>query len=158
MPAPAGPFPSFPDMTILDRLSGRGLATASAEETEAIGVELANTLPENCALALSGDLGSGKTTLVRGIALGLGIRVPVTSPTYNIYTLYQGTRQLLHMDAYRISGAHDLDSLTIEEFLRPPFLIAAEWPENIPGFFGDYITFRMEMELLADHRHGLRIL
>lgn len=144
-------------MTILDRLR-EGLTTASAEETETIGAELAGALPDNAALALAGDLGSGKTTLVRGLARGLGIRAAVTSPTYNIYTLYRGSRQLLHMDAYRISGAHALDSLTIEEFLSPPFLIAVEWPENIPGFFADYRTFRIEMELLPDHRHAIRLM
>lgn len=144
-------------MTILDKLR-EGLTTASAEETESIGAELAAALPDNAAVALAGDLGSGKTTLVRGLARGLGIRAAVTSPTYNIYSLYKGSRQLLHMDAYRISGVHALDSLTIEEFLSPPFLIAVEWPENIPGFFADYATFRIEMELLPDHRHAIRLL
>lgn len=144
-------------MDVLDELKG-GLTTGSPEETEALGARLAMALPENSAVALSGDLGSGKTTLVRGMARGLGISHAVTSPTYTIYTCYAGERQLLHMDAYRLGDAHELESLTIEEFLQPPYLIAVEWPENIPGFFADYPTIRLQLELLPDHRHSIRLL
>jgi tRNA threonylcarbamoyladenosine biosynthesis protein TsaE len=143
-------------MDVLEELKN-GVITASPEETEALGARLAVALPENSAVALSGDLGSGKTTLVRGIARGLGISHAVTSPTYTIYTAYAGERQLLHMDAYRLSDAHELDSLTIEEFLKPPYLIAVEWPGHIPGFFEDYPTTRLSLELLPDHRHRIAI-
>ncbi|NDV63462.1 tRNA (adenosine(37)-N6)-threonylcarbamoyltransferase complex ATPase subunit type 1 TsaE [Puniceicoccales bacterium CK1056] len=143
-------------MSILEELKA-GICTGSAEETEALGARLAQALPDDVALALSGDLGSGKTTLVRGIAHGLGIRKSVTSPTYNIYTIYQGRRQLVHMDAYRLSDAHELDTLSIAEFLASPFLIAVEWPEHIPGFFEDYPCYSIELKLLEDHRHHLKL-
>jgi len=143
-------------MSILDELSA-GMVTSSAAETEVLGMRLAAVLPENSALALSGELGTGKTTLVRGIARGLGITASVTSPTYTIYTIYKGTRHLVHMDAFRLSSAHDLDSLTLDEFLVPPFLLVVEWPEHIPGFFADYPTCRLQLSIGPDHRHHIRI-
>lgn len=143
-------------MTIFDELRD-GLVTRSPEETESVGTRLAEALPDNTALALSGDLGSGKTTLVRGLARGLGITGNVTSPTYTIYTVYQGRRQLLHLDAYRLSDAAELDSLTIDEFLNPPFLLVVEWPENIPAFLEDYPACWLELSILLDHGHRLRL-
>ncbi|MEX0331785.1 MAG: tRNA (adenosine(37)-N6)-threonylcarbamoyltransferase complex ATPase subunit type 1 TsaE [Puniceicoccaceae bacterium] len=144
-------------MDILDELK-EGIVTASAEETEAVGARLAAAVVDNSTIALSGDLGAGKTTLARGIARGLEITADVTSPTYTIYTTYQGTRQLVHMDAYRLSDAHELDSLTIEEFLKPPWLIVVEWPEHVPGFFEDKDTLRIKIEILPDHSHRIHII
>ena len=109
-------------------------------------------------IALTGQLGTGKTTLTQGICQGLSVEEYVTSPTYTIYTIYQGDRQLLHMDAYRLHDAHELDSLTIDEFLKPPFLIAVEWPENIEGFFGDYFSRWIQFKVLADHRHNIQLI
>lgn len=143
-------------MGILDELKA-GIHTASAEETEAVGVRLALALPDNVALALSGDLGSGKTTLVRGIACGLDVRRAVTSPTYNIYTIYRGSRQLVHVDAYRLQDALALDSLCIEEFLTPPFLIVVEWPEHIPGFLENFRVYPLQLTLMPDHQHEIRL-
>jgi tRNA threonylcarbamoyladenosine biosynthesis protein TsaE len=143
-------------MDILIQLES-GVTTHSPEETEELGSQLATALPENCAVALTGNLGTGKTTLVRGMARGLGIGKAVTSPTYNIYTIYEGERQLLHMDAYRLGDSHDLDSLSIEEFLKPPFLIAVEWPEHIAGFLEDYPTYSIELALLPDHGHNFKL-
>lgn len=143
-------------MDVFEQLR-QGWISGSPEETERIGALLSAGLPQNTAIALSGDLGSGKTTFVRGLARGLGITATVTSPTYNIYTTYQGRLQLLHMDAYRLHDAHELDSLTIDEFLKPPYLIAVEWPENIHGFFEDYPSVWIRFEVLPDHRHSIRM-
>ena len=143
-------------MDILSELR-KGVLSASAEETESLGARLSAALPDDVALALSGQLGTGKTTLVRGIARGLGINGSVTSPTYNIYTIYQGMRQLVHMDAYRLGNAHDLDSLAIGELLRSPFLVVVEWPEHVPGFFEDYPTWRLQLSIDPDHRHRIRL-
>jgi tRNA threonylcarbamoyladenosine biosynthesis protein TsaE len=143
-------------MDILEELK-RGIITASAEETEAIGLRLARVIGIDTALALSGDLGSGKTTFIRGLARGLGITADVTSPTYTIYTIYQGDRQLLHMDAYRLTNAHQLHSLAIDEFLKSPYLIAVEWPDNIPSFFDDYTSLFLKMEILPDHSHRITL-
>jgi tRNA threonylcarbamoyladenosine biosynthesis protein TsaE len=142
-------------MTILDELAA-GVICDTPESTELIGARLAAALPHNVAVALSGDLGAGKTTLVRGMARGLGIQGSVTSPTYTIYTIHSGDRQLLHMDAYRLGNAGELESLALDEFLKPPYLIAVEWPEHIPAFFEDYTTYWFKLTILPDHRHRIQ--
>jgi len=144
-------------MTILDELRA-GLVTASAEETEDIGRRLAEALPADSILALSGDLGTGKTTLVRGLARGLGITASITSPTYNIYSIHEGTRQLVHMDAYRLDSSEDLDPLMLEEFLRSPFLIALEWPEKVPDFLHEYPRRTLFLEIDRDGHHRIRLM
>lgn len=143
-------------MTILDELK-RGIITRSPEETESVGARLAAALPDNAALALAGDLGAGKTTLTRGIARGLGIHRAVTSPTYTICTTYQGQRQLVHMDAYRLGSARDLDAIDIEDTLQPPFLLVVEWPGNIEGFLDAYPLYWLELSITPDHAHLIRL-
>jgi tRNA threonylcarbamoyladenosine biosynthesis protein TsaE len=144
-------------MTIFDELKS-GILSASPAETEDVGARLAAATPADTALALHGDLGAGKTTLVRGIARGLGVAGAVTSPTYNIYTLYQGSsRQLLHVDAYRLHDARDLDNLALEDFLLPPFLIAVEWPGHVRGFLGGFPTRHIRLLITPDHRHLIRL-
>jgi tRNA threonylcarbamoyladenosine biosynthesis protein TsaE len=118
---------------ILDRLR-RGVETRSAKETQALARELADILPPDATLAMHGDLGSGKTTFVAGLAGAWGIAGPVTSPTFNLFSLYKGKRMLVHLDAYRLRGERDMDALMIEEFLRSPWCMAIEWPENIDGW------------------------
>ncbi len=119
------------DTSILDRLR-QGLCSSSAQETAAIAAELAAALPPDCTLALHGDLGCGKTTFVAGLAKGLGIAAPVTSPSYNLMSLHKGSeRMLAHLDAYRLQSAADMDALMLEEFLHSPYCIALEWPERV---------------------------
>lgn len=120
-------------MSIFDELK-QGVATHSADETRALARRLAHALPPDSVLALHGDLGSGKTTFVGGLAAGWGIAGPVTSPTYNLFTLHRGERLLAHLDAYRLSRARDMDALMLEEFLESPWCLAVEWPEKIEGW------------------------
>lgn len=108
-----------------------GWETNSPAETEAAGAALAGILPLDTALALHGDLGAGKTTLVRGLARAWGVQGPVVSPTFNYFLLYQGTRQLAHLDAYRLNRPEDADGLLLDEFLQSPWCLAVEWPEKL---------------------------
>lgn len=117
-------------MSIFDQLR-KGIHTASAAETQAMAQALAEVLPEDACLALEGDLGSGKTTFTAGLARAWGIEDPVTSPTYNLLSLYEGVRLLAHIDAYRLSGASDMDALMLEELLRSPYCLCIEWPSRI---------------------------
>jgi len=111
----------------------RGLRTRTAEATQAVARELASQIPPDTALALHGDLGAGKTTFVGGLARGWNIRRPITSPSYNLYTIYSSPqRQLIHFDAYRLSSEADLDALMIEDFLRSPWCLAVPCP-TMPG-------------------------
>src|SRR5688500_20393500 len=95
-------------MSILSQLRA-GVITSSAEETRALAAEFARTLPPDVTLALHGNLGVGKTTFVQGLARGLGITDTVTSPTFNIFTLHRGRINLLHLDAYRLERAHQVE-------------------------------------------------
>ena len=124
----------------------KGIQTSSAEETIAIGGQLAKELPADASLALYGDLGVGKTTLVKGIAQGLGITKNITSPTFNLFSIYQGEKQLVHLDAYRLSQEQSIENLMIEDFLRSPYLCVIEWPDNVPELI-DKNTFKLELSI-----------
>lgn len=143
-------------MSILDKLK-HSATTCTADEMEQLGWELSQAVPDNAVLALHGDLGTGKTTLVRGIARGLDIKNNITSPTYTIYSIYQGRKQLLHMDAYRVASARDIDTLDIEEFLREPFLIAVEWPDNIAGFMPELPRFDLFLSIDSEENHLIQL-
>lgn len=106
--------------------------SASEQETEAIGAELAERLLPGTVLAFTGDLGAGKTAFVRGMARGLGIPSRVTSPTFTIVNEYEGGRlPLFHFDMYRISSEDELFDIGWEDFLRRGGICAVEWSENI---------------------------
>lgn len=108
-----------------------GVETNSPESCEAVAAAFAGLLPEDAIVKLRGDLGAGKTTFVRGLARAWGIVEPVTSPTFNLFSIYQGSRQLVHVDAYRLTHSAEADGLLIDEFLQPPFCLAIEWPERL---------------------------
>ncbi len=146
-------------MNLIEELRA-GIETGSAAATQAVGRALAPLLPPNAILALHGDLGVGKTTLVQGLAAGFGIASPVTSPTFNLCRFYRGTgpgaRNLGHVDAYRLSGPAQVEALLLEDFLQPPFCLAIEWPENIgPWLPAD--AWHFDLAIVADHRHRLRL-
>lgn len=143
-------------MNVLDSLR-KGVRTDSPEETQAWAMRLAKDLPTECMLALHGDLGVGKSTFVGGLARAWGIAQPVLSPTFNLYCLYEGQRRLIHLDAYRLDDPAQMESLMLEDFLRPPYCLAVEWPEHIEGWLPDD-TWRMELSIEAPGRHHLRLL
>ncbi len=111
----------------------KGFATHSASETERAGEILAALIPSDTALLLEGKLGAGKTTFTRGFARGLGIKGDVTSPSFSLLTIYEGQRQLLHVDAYRLTQPSQWDSLLIDELCESPWNLLIEWPENVRG-------------------------
>lgn len=131
----------------------------SVEKTAAAAARVAELLPADadCTLALHGTLGAGKTTFVSGLARALGVRQPVTSPSYNIYAVYEGrSRQLIHMDAYRLTSPDAVDALMLEEFMRSPWVWVVEWPEKI----GDALppdTVHLDFEILSAGTHRFRV-
>jgi tRNA threonylcarbamoyladenosine biosynthesis protein TsaE len=143
-------------MSIYDKLRA-GVITASAAESQAVAAEFAATLPATCTLALHGDLGVGKTTFVQGLARGFDIKEHVTSPTFNIYTVHRGpTRTLVHLDAYRLETAAQIESLLLEDFLNPPWCLAVEWPEKISAWIPPD-TLHLDLGITADERHTIRL-
>ena len=102
------------------------------EETEAFGFALGQQLPAGTVIAYTGDLGAGKTAFTRGLARGLGITDPVTSPTYTIVNEYlSGRLPLFHFDMYRLSCSEDLFDIGWEDYLSRGGICAVEWSERI---------------------------
>jgi len=111
----------------------RALTTHSAEETVAFGRELARQLPRPCLILLEGDLGSGKTTLTKGIVAGLGAarEEDVTSPSFTLVQEYGRSPKVFHADLYRIEGGRDLGTLGLDEFLSEDSIVIVEWGEKL---------------------------
>lgn len=141
---------------ILQRLRD-GVTTAGSEATRQLGHELATQLPTDFTLALHGDLGTGKTTFVSGMAAALGITQPVTSPTYNIYHLYQGERLLVHLDAYRLEKASDTEGLMLEDLLTSPWLLVVEWPERFDAAWL-VNALRLELTFIDETTRRIRLI
>ena len=134
-----------------------GITTASAAETQILAAEFAATLPPQTTLALHGDLGVGKTTFVQGLARGFGVTSSITSPTFNIYTVHRSpTRTLVHLDAYRLETAAQIESLLLEDFLIAPWCLAVEWPEKIAAWL-PADTLHLDLGIAPDERHTLRL-
>ena len=112
----------------------REYVTHSAEETIALGRTIAELLDAPTLVLLSGDLGAGKTTLTKGIASGLkaASEEDVTSPTFTLVHKYDGAKRVYHVDLYRINGAHDFDTLGLEDVFAEKAIVLIEWPERMP--------------------------
>lgn len=110
---------------------GRDRIVASFHDMVALGKELGEQLEPGTIIALSGDLGAGKTTLVQGLALGLQISSPVQSPTFTYLHQYEGKYPLFHFDLYRMKGAEDFLGMGFDEYFDAGGICAIEWPERI---------------------------
>jgi tRNA threonylcarbamoyladenosine biosynthesis protein TsaE len=103
--------------------------TESAAETEALGAQLAERLEPGDVIVVSGEVGAGKTTLIRGACRALGIAGPVTSPTFTIGHRYGGGRlPVSHLDLYRLEGLGDEDPALLDDYLTPGAIAFVEWP------------------------------
>jgi tRNA threonylcarbamoyladenosine biosynthesis protein TsaE len=104
--------------------------TSAPAETEALGAELAAGLRGGDVVLVRGELGSGKTTLVRGAARALGVEDPVTSPTFGIGHRYRGAElTVAHLDLYRLAGLEHEDPGLLDDYLGPDRIAFVEWPE-----------------------------
>ncbi|HXE72628.1 MAG TPA: tRNA (adenosine(37)-N6)-threonylcarbamoyltransferase complex ATPase subunit type 1 TsaE [Candidatus Nitrosotenuis sp.] len=104
--------------------------TLGEEETEALGEALGRSLQAGDVVALYGDLGSGKTTLVRGVCRGLGASEPVSSPTFVLLNVYHGRLPIYHFDAYRLTGSEELWEIGAEELFYGEGVCLVEWAER----------------------------
>ena len=117
--------------------------TNSELETEQAGERFASTLSDGAVVAMYGELGSGKTAFVRGMARGMGISMRVSSPTFTIVNEYRGDRELIHFDMYRLSSCDELFDIGWEDYLNRGSVCAVEWSENVEdAFYGDEIIVR----------------
>jgi tRNA threonylcarbamoyladenosine biosynthesis protein TsaE len=102
--------------------------TSSPAETEALGARIAAGLRPGDVVLVSGELGSGKTTLIRGASRELGVTEPVTSPTFTIGHRYRGRVPVSHLDLYRLEGLEDEDPGLLDDYLTEDAVAFVEWP------------------------------
>ncbi len=123
-------------------------SSGSAEETEAIAAELARSLYPGDVVLVEGELGAGKTTFVRGASRALGVRVPVTSPTFTIGQLYPAPVPVAHVDLYRVGALRHEDPELLADYLRPDTIAFVEWPQGA----------ELELASLARIAHRVRLI
>ncbi len=118
--------------------------TFSKEETFNLAYKLAEKLKGGELIALEGDLGAGKTVFVKGLAQGLGIDEPVTSPTFSLIHEYEGRISLFHFDVYRLGSPEEIEELGYEEYFYGPGVTAVEWSDLITSHLPqEYLTVKI---------------
>jgi tRNA threonylcarbamoyladenosine biosynthesis protein TsaE len=132
------------------------METSSPEETEALAAELAGRLEPGDVVTVSGELGSGKTTFVRGACIALGVRERVTSPTYTIGHRYHGERgEVSHLDLYRFEGVSAAEWGDLEPYFDNAIAFV-EWPEAGAGVL-PAPRFAVRLRHAADARRAVSI-
>jgi tRNA threonylcarbamoyladenosine biosynthesis protein TsaE len=130
--------------------------TAAPEETAKLGEKLGAFLKSGTVIALRGTLGAGKTCFAAGVARGLGVTERVTSPTYTIISEYEGRLPFYHIDAYRLSGDADFESLGAEDMLYGEGVTVIEWSERIPQSIPPD-AWTVELDILENGARRIRI-
>ncbi|MFO7951355.1 MAG: tRNA (adenosine(37)-N6)-threonylcarbamoyltransferase complex ATPase subunit type 1 TsaE [Bacillota bacterium] len=121
------------------------LTTSREEETVHVGELLGHYLNKPLVIALQGELGTGKTVFVRGIARGLGVEEQVSSPTFVLLKIYPARLPLYHFDFYRLSEDEDHSELGFEEYLPGEGIACIEWAERLPHLLPpEYLQIRLE--------------
>jgi tRNA threonylcarbamoyladenosine biosynthesis protein TsaE len=126
--------------------------THSAEETTELGRKLSPEITPGSLVLLRGDLGAGKTTLVKGIAEGFHAAEAedVTSPTFTLIHEYRGPRvTLFHIDLYRIDTQRELDTLALDDLITPQSILLIEWGEKFERFVKE-----RDVEIAIEHLGG----
>lgn len=142
MPAPQTVKP-FPDHMAIERTDPWTLALASPSQTENFGSAIGRRLERGEVIALVGELGSGKTTFVRGVALGAGLDPQVvSSPTFTFIQEYLGPLMLAHVDLYRLEQPTELADTGLAEYFNGDFVVLIEWADRLPAAWlpDDYLS------------------
>ena len=131
--------------------------TYSAAETEAVAAGLAARLRPGDVVLVSGELGSGKTTFVRGAARALGVEGAVTSPTFTIGQVYAGRDlEVAHLDLYRLATLDHEDPALLDDYLTPARVAFVEWPGAGAGRF-ERVAARVRLEHQGEHRRVVTV-
>jgi tRNA threonylcarbamoyladenosine biosynthesis protein TsaE len=125
--------------------------TNSPDETEAVGAELARGLTRGDVVLVSGELGSGKTTFVRGACRALGVEGPVTSPTFTIGQVLGASPEVAHLDLYRLGSLAGEDPALLEDYITPERVAFVEWPS-----VAEPTLERVTARVLLEHAGGDR--
>lgn len=119
---------------VVERSGNPSVALLTEAELTAWGEQFGRRIAPPFTVALSGDLGAGKTTLARAICAGFGVRDDVTSPTFALVHVYDAPRSAVHhVDLYRLDGPRDLENIGWDDLLRSDGLLIVEWPERAGG-------------------------
>ena len=144
-------------MTTSPKSKKREFITRSPEETRKLGLILGKVLFAGDVLALSGELGAGKTCFIQGVARGLGVEERyLVSPSFVIMRQYRGRLPFYHIDLYRLSSEEQIDGLGLEEFLEGEGVSAVEWAERAPRLFPPG-TIWIKIEFLEGDRRRIEI-
>jgi tRNA threonylcarbamoyladenosine biosynthesis protein TsaE len=136
----------------LTGVAGEVVETEAAAETEALGAKLAERLGPGDVVLVLGEVGAGKTTLIRGACRALGVEGPVTSPTFTIGQRYEGRVPVSHLDLYRLDDLGREDPALLDDYVDAATVAFVEWPAPArPRLAG-----RTALEVRIDHRGGDR--
>lgn len=132
------------------------MLTDGPEATERWGEELGRRLQAGQVVALSGPLGAGKTTLIRGLCRGLGIpEEEVSSPTFVLMQIYEGRLPVYHFDAYRLEGPRDLEGIGALDYFEGDGVCLVEWPDRASGLLPDD-RLEVELEVVGSSQREIR--
>jgi len=134
------------------------ITTRSVQETQRLGETIGAMVTAGTVLALTGDLGSGKTSFVQGLAVGLDVPADyyITSPSYTLINEYPGRFALFHVDLYRISNPIDIEDIGFYDILDENGIVAVEWADRIdPSMLPDPIS--VEFEITGDETRKICI-
>ena len=124
------------------------IETRSVTETQSLGQKIGSMIQKPTTLALIGDLGSGKTAFVQGLARGLGVPSDyyITSPTFTLVNEYPGRLPLFHIDLYRLETVRDLEDIGLDDLLYDQAVLAIEWADRVAeNFSTDYLSIHFEI-------------
>ena len=133
------------------------IITHNARQTYNLGRSLGQRIRSGLTIRLNGDLGSGKTCFVQGLARGLGVAegYDITSPTYTLINEYPGRIPLFHVDLYRLNGSMDAQSIGLWELFETESVVAVEWEERLDGT--DWPEANLKIELRSENDETRRI-
>jgi len=133
------------------------IITSSINETVNFGKNLAGKLTDGDIVLLYGELGAGKTTLVKGLAAGFDVKSEITSPTFTLMNVYPaGGSNLVHIDTYRLKNEQELIDIGVEDYLgQPGSICIIEWPEKISGLLQNKKTTAITIEHIDQNRRKI---
>ena len=130
------------------------LITHSFSETEDVGIDFSKKLMPGDIILLYGELGSGKTTFVKGILKGLKYKYNVTSPTFSLINEYSAFHEVIHIDCYREKNLERWINLGINDYLNSSSIIIIEWPEILEEII-DQKTIKIKMDHLDENKREI---
>ena len=131
------------------------IITNNEQECIKEGLKFSRKISNGDTIVLEGDLGSGKTTFVKGILKGLNFKEDVTSPTFTLVNEYNANIKVIHIDFYREPSIKRWESIGFYEYLSKNNLIIIEWPNLIPEFFENENTYKLYFEHFADGKRRI---